>query len=385
MKVGFYYSHEKDWMHHTRENQDLDPLPDNYVNFAKRQISELLTNYGKIDLIWYDTPVQNHEDFNKMCAELIRKYQPECIINGRIGNGLGDYRNIGDRSIVEPGLAGYMESIMTMRLNWGYDKNDDFWKSSDELIKMVSKSACRGSNFLLNIGPTPEGTFPVQDQVRLRDLGEWMEINGEAIYKTKGSPFSKEHAWGSLSQSKEDNFIYLHLWNWRGGFITVNGLLSQVKNASFLDTGEALSFMQDNNTSELIMKLPEINTAEKLRMIKLEVDGKEFNTSKGPDFEALKIEHVTHRKITGIINSINGVDFSITGKHVISSKTGFEIYDEQEETIQFTLNDHVRFRVNKKGDILDVQSINFKEGLDYQIVYSPFKDKPEVEIVTDLQ
>ena len=385
MKVGFYYSHEKDWTHHTRENQDLDPLPDDYVNFAKRQITELLTNYGMIDLIWYDTPVQNHEDFNKMCAELIRKYQPECIINGRIGNGLGDYRNIGDRSIVEPGLAGYMESIMTMRLNWGYDKNDDFWKSSDELIKMVSKSACRGSNFLLNIGPTPEGTFPVQDQVRLRDLGEWMEINGEAIYKTIGSPFSKEHIWGSLSQSKEDNFIYLHLWNWRGGFITVNGLLSQVKNASFLDTGEELSFMQDNNTSELIMKLPEINTAEKLRMIKLEVDGKEFNTSKGPDFEAPKIEHVTHRKITGIINNINGVDFSITGKHVISSKTGFEIYDEQEETIQFTLNDHVRFRVNKNGDILDVQSINFKEGLDYHIVYSPFKDKPEVEIVTELQ
>jgi len=127
MKVGFYYSHEKDWKHHKRQNKDLNPIPEKYVTFAKRQITELLTQYGKIDLIWYDTPVHNHEDFNKMCAGLIRKHQPECIINGRIGNGLGDYKNIGDRSIVDPGMEGYMESIMTMRLNWGYDKNDDFW------------------------------------------------------------------------------------------------------------------------------------------------------------------------------------------------------------------------------------------------------------------
>jgi len=385
MKVGFYYSHEKDWMHHTRRQRDLNPLPDKYVSFVKKQITELLTKYGKIDLIWFDTPVNEHEDFNKMCAELVRKYQPECIINGRIGNGLGDYKNIGDRSIVDPGQAGYMESIMTMRLNWGYDKNDDFWKSSAELIKMVSISACRGSNFLLNIGPTPEGTFTLQDQVRLHDLGKWMEVNGEAIYKTKGNPFPKEHVWGSLSQSKENNFIYLHLWNWSGGSIIVKGLKSQVKNAIFLDTGEKLSFIQDKTVPELIIKLPEINNAKNLRIVKLEVDGKEFNISKGPNFDAPKIKHVTHRKITGRIISINGVDFSITGKHVISSKLGFEIYDEQEETIQFTLNDHVRFRVNKNGEIRDVQSINFKEGLEYHIVYSPYKDKREVEIVTELQ
>ncbi|QGY42535.1 hypothetical protein GM418_02355 [Maribellus comscasis] len=385
MKVGFYYSHEKDWKHHARKNQDLNPLPDKYVDFAKKQITELLTKYGKIDLIWYDTPVQAHEEFNKMCAGLIRKYQPECIINGRIGNGLGDYKNIGDRAIVDPGLTEYMESIMTMRLNWGYDKNDDFWKSSDELIKMVSKSACRGSNFLLNIGPTPEGTFPLQDQIRLRDLGKWMDINGEAIYKTKGSPFPKEHVWGSLSQRKENNFIYLHLWNWTGGPITVNGLKSPVKNAIFLDTGEKLSVVQEKNSTSLMVELPEKNNANMLRIIKLETEGKGFDLTKGPDFEGPKIKHVTSRKITGTITSINGVDFSILGKHVISSKTGCEIYDDQDETIQFTLNDHVRFRLNKNGDIRTVQNINLLEGSKYHVVYSPYQNGWEVEIVTKLE
>ena len=385
MKVGFYYSHEKDWTHHARQNQDRNPLPEKYVSFAKKQITELLTQYGKIDLIWYDTPVQDHKEFNEMCAGLVRKYQPECIINGRIGNNLGDYKNIGDRSIVDPGLAGYMESIMTMRLNWGYDKNDDFWKSSDELIKMVSRSACRGSNFLLNIGPTPEGTFPLQDQVRLRDLGEWMEFNGEAIYKTNGSPFLKEHVWGSLTQSKENNIIYLHLWNWTGGFIKVYGLQSGVKNASFLDTGEKLAFEQNNNLAELIVKAPNINDANTLRIIKLEMEGKKFDISKGPDFVAPAIAHVTHRKITGSITKINGVDFTITGKHVISSQTGYEIYDDKEETVQLTLNDHVRFRTNLNGDIRSVQNMELIEGSIYHVVYSPFKNAPEVEIITKLE
>ncbi|MEN8121643.1 MAG: alpha-L-fucosidase, partial [Bacteroidota bacterium] len=217
IKVGFYYSHEKDWTHHIRKNSDRQPLSKEYIEFSKKQITELLTQYGKIDLIWFDTPVKEHEKFNKMCAGLVRKYQPECIINGRIGNNLGDYKNIGDRAIVNPGEEGYMESIMTMRLNWGFDKNDDFWKSSDELIKMVSKSACRGSNFLLNIGPSPEGRFPIEDQVRLSDLGKWMKLNGEAIYKTKGNPFGKEHSWGSISISKNKPVVYVHLLNWIGG------------------------------------------------------------------------------------------------------------------------------------------------------------------------
>ncbi|UMB59133.1 alpha-L-fucosidase [Lutibacter sp. A80] len=384
MKVGFYYSHEKDWINHVRQNVDLNPISEKYKNFVKQQITELFTNYGKIDLIWFDMPVQKHREFNKMCADLVRKLQPECIINGRIGSGLGDYKNIGDRAIVNPGMAGYMESIMTMRLNWGYDKNDDYWKSSDELIKMVSKSACRGSNFLLNIGPTPEGTFPLQDQVRLDNLGKWMKLNAEAIYKTKGSPFSKEHKWGSLSQSKKNNIIYLHLWNWSGGNITVNGLLSNVESASFLDTHKNLTFTQHKNSSELIVELPKINSSENLRIVKLVVDKKTFDITKGPDFVAPKVKHKEHLKLTGTIHKINGINFTITGRLVTRDKIGKEIYKD-EITTQFTLNDQVRFRINTDGDIREVQSLNLNEGSKYHIVYSSDKNNPEVKIVTELK
>jgi len=379
MRVGFYYSHEKDWTHHKLHQEKLDGIPEKYVELVKQQITELFTQYGKIDVIWFDMPNKEHEEFNKMCAGLVRKYQPECIINGRIGSGLGDYQNVKDRVIVDPGMAGYKESIMTMRLNWGFDKNDDLWKSSNELIGMLSQSACRGSNFLLNIGPKPDGTFPLEDQIRLRDLSEWMKVNGEAIYKTNGGPFLKDDRWGSLTQSKEADFIYLHLYSWTGGDITVKGLKSRVEEASFLDTGEKLTFKQDKKKPVFTIDLPEINSAKRLRIVKLKVDGKIFDTTKGPNFEAPKTHHLNHKSITGTITEINGVDFTISDDK-LSLKKGNEI----NQTKSFTLNEKVRFRTNKNGDIRAVQSPEFNEGQKYRVVYIPYKEGDEVVIVTKI-
>lgn len=385
IKVGFYYSHEKDWTHHIRKNQDTDPLSSDFIEFSRNQITELLTQYGKIDLIWYDTPRKEHEEFNKMCAALIRKYQPECIINGRIGNNLGDYRNIGDRAIVNPGEAGYMESIMTMRLNWGFDKNDDFWKPSSELIKMVSKSACRGSNFLLNIGPTPEGTFPVEDQVRLQDLGVWMKLNGEAIYKTKGNPFGAEHPWGSFSVSKDSPIIYLHLWNWIGGNVKVDGITSRITKATFLDNGALVAFEQNQTDAFLELHLPADNIEDQLKIVKLEVDKVAFDMVKGPDYVAPAVHHVTHKKIVGTIKAIDGISFTFHGRIMASVNGSEEILQEQVTTMEFLLNDHLRFRTNIEGDIRQVQGFDLEIGKKYHIAYSPYTTGPEVEIITLLE
>lgn len=385
IKVGFYYSHEKDWTHHIRQNQDHEPLAQEFIDFSKNQITELLTQYGKIDLIWYDTPRKEHEEFNRMCAGLIRKYQPECIINGRIGNDLGDYRNIGDRAIVNPGEAGYMESIMTMRLNWGFDKNDDYWKPSSELIKMVSKSACRGSNFLLNIGPTPEGTFPIEDQVRLHDLGEWMKLNGEAIYKTKGNPFGKEHPWGSISISKYDPVVYVHLWNWLGGDVEVKGIEAQAQTATFLDDGEQVGIAFNKSDASLKLKLPVDNPGSKLRIVKLEFDKVEFDLERGPDYVAPSVHHVTHRKILGRVTELNGINFTIKGRIMSSVNGSEEILEDKETTLELALNDHVRFRTNNDGDIRLVQGFNLDVGQKCHVAYSPFDSGPVVEIITLLE
>lgn len=384
MKVGFYYSHEKDWTHHIKKTSDEGPLSKEYSEFAKKQITELLTQYGKIDLIWFDTPISQHKEFNEMCAGLVRKYQPECIINGRIGNGLGDYKNIGDRTVVDPGLSGYMESIMTMRLNWGFDKNDNYWKSSDEVIKMLSHSVCRGSNFLLNVGPKPDGTITLEDQVRLHEIGQWMKLNGEAIYQTKGSPFSKEFVWGSLTQSKDKNIMYLHLQDWTGGNIVFKGLMSKVTNASFLDSGKKLSFVQNDNNLEVTIELPLVNTSNKLRIIKLDLDGKKFDVSKGPDFLRPKISDTGRSRIFGKVTNVNGTNFSVIGKRVRDDKDGSEILGDKVETLNFIITDQSRFRKNDGENIYSVESLELKEGENCNVVYGNSKDGYKVEIFTEM-
>jgi alpha-L-fucosidase len=386
MKVGFYYSHEKDWMHHSKTSKDRTPLTAEYRAFALAQIKELFTQYGTIDLIWFDTPVAEHMEFNRECAQLVRKLQPNCIINGVIGRGLGDYKNIQDRAIVKPGQAGYMESIMTMRLNWGYDKNDPYWKSSGDLIRMVSRSACRGSNFLLNIGPTPEGTFPIQDQVRLRDLGAWMQKNGEAIYKTKGSPFTKEHRWGSITYSKKGDAVYLHLMDWQGGTVVLRGLTSAVASATFLDTGEAIPFTPMKDKAELLLALPRQNTSDELRVVKLALaEPVAFDLKKGPDFVAKAVFHVTSTLVQGVVTSVDGTGFTLLGRRKVSNKVGYEQWAEDEESFSFSLNDHVHFRINEGGDILAVQEFGLEEGKTYKVVYSRLKEGSVVEIVTKMR
>ena len=387
LHVGFYYSHEKDWWHHARQTRDTEPLEQAYIDMVKTHLRELFTNYGRIDLIWFDTPTPQHEVFNRECAAMVRELQPHCIINGRIGNDLGDYRNIGDRAIVDPGEEGYFESIMTMRLNWGFDRNDDYWKSSEELIKMVSKSACRSSNFLLNIGPTPEGTFPPEDMVRLSDMGEWMQVNGEAIKKTDGAPFLKVHKWGSVTSNAESKSVYLHLYDWNGGDITFHGLKSPIAGIQLLGSDLPVEYGQDTKDAIVRIKLPAVNSIGAVPVIKLDLKTQpHFDLDKGPDYEPDKVQHVSAAMMRGTITEVNGIHLTIKGFRNTGHKIGYELFSDEETTMKIKLNDHVRFRVSNKGDIRSVQGYPMVAGQNVDIVYTPHRgSEPELEILTLLK
>ncbi len=382
IRVGFYYSHEKDWWHHARQTRDTEPLEQEYIDMVKTHLRELFTNYGRIDLIWFDTPTPQHEQFNRECAAMVRELQPDCIINGRIGNDLGDYRNIGDRAIVEPGEKGYFESIMTMRLNWGFDRNDDYWKSSDELIKMVSKSACRGSNFLLNIGPTPEGTFPPEDMVRLNDMGEWMKVNGEAVHETNGAPFLKVHSWGSITENPDKKRVYLHLYSWDGGSITLNGLKSKIFSAQILGNSEKLKFNQKTGQAIVDIELPSENNTGAVPVICLQLNEKPvYDLERGPDYVAEKVHHVTASMMRGKITKVDGIQFTVRGVRNTGHKLGYELFAETETVMTLSLNDHVRFRTSEDGDIRSVQGYPIVAGQNCDIVYTNHPDGPELEIL----
>jgi alpha-L-fucosidase len=342
---------------------------------------ELLTNYGKIDLIWYDLPSRKHGEFNEKCAAIVRELQPHVILNGRTGrdrNGekLGDYQNIGDRVLVDPGASGYMESIMTMRLNWGYDRNDDFWKPAHQLIRMVCKSASRGSNFLLNVGPTPEGPFPAEDVERIEALGAWMRKNGEAIHATKAGPYGYEHEWGSFTVSKHANKLYLFPWNPAGASITLKGLTSPIQSASLLDDGSKVSFTQDTANALTQLGLPAGLNAQNIRVIELELDGApEFNLEKGPSYQPAKVAHHNHGNFVGKLTDLSDSHFTIHGQ----STRRRPMQDQQ-----FVIPENCRYRTNTAGDVQQVEAFALEVGKQYRITWTKDAENNLPVIITKL-
>jgi alpha-L-fucosidase len=194
----------------------------------KNELKELLTNYGKIGVLWFDGQWETtwtHER-GKDLYEYVRNLQPSIIINNRVDIGregigqtkagfAGDF-GTPEQEIPATGVPGAdWESCMTMNDHWGYNSHDDHWKSSEDLIRKLIDIASKGGNFLLNVGPTAEGVFPQASIQRLKDIGSWMSVNRESIYATQASPF-KDLSWGRCTQKPitGGTRLYLHIFEW---------------------------------------------------------------------------------------------------------------------------------------------------------------------------
>ncbi|MEN8117934.1 MAG: alpha-L-fucosidase [Bacteroidota bacterium] len=366
MRVGLYYSHEKDWYNHKKVRRDTSAVSKDYTEIVRTHLKELLTNYGQIDLIWFDMGINQHRELNQMCYYMVREYQPRCIISSRIGNGLGDYKNLGDRELASPETEGYVESIMTLRLNWGYDKNDNNWKSAEEVISMLSKCACRNSNFLLNMGPQPDGRFTPEEMVRLKAIGRWVKKNGDAIYGAEGSPFKGEYHWGSVT-IKEKN-LFLHLYNWDSGAIQLTGIKNKVNNAQMMDDATPVIFKQDSE--KITISIPQKEKNKIVPVIVLGLENElDVNINDGPTWLPPKIKHITRKEVTGLLISADGNVFSV--------------FDGEKE-VRFELNEDVEYRINDKGNISIVNGYHPEKGKNYRIIYSPWENTI-VEIITLLQ
>ena len=248
LKVGFYYSHRKDWV-----NNKGNACGPEYLKLVEKQLTELLTNYGKVDIMWFDMGRDGGE-VARLCRDLVRKYQPDCVISGRIGGGYGDYTSFKDRHLPPPGSDIDGETCMTTRLNWGYDNDDDNWKSPGEVIRMLSTCACRNSNFLLNLGPKPDGTLCSEEEKRLKAIGEWMVKHAEAVRGTRGLPWGDGGNWGA-TVSKDGRSVYIHIWKWPlAGKIVVETPL-KVAGSAFLSNSEAVRVSRGSGGKSVVLEI----------------------------------------------------------------------------------------------------------------------------------
>ena len=250
MRVGFYFS-QLDWHDpdavgdHKAETfpQGWIVRPDKYIPRMKAQLKDLLTRYGRIDILWFDGDwiddwtLERGRDLE----QYLRGLQPDLIINDRVGKRTpkcGDFHTPEQR-IPANGLPGVdWETCMTMNDTWFYARPEQNWKSNQKLVRMLIETASKGGNFLLNVGPDAEGVIPPPSVERLGAMGRWMRINGESIYGTSASPFARQLPWGRCTQKKLPDGktrLYLHVFDWpKDGKLVVPGLSNEVAAAYLL-------------------------------------------------------------------------------------------------------------------------------------------------------
>src|SRR6202142_1547563 len=257
LRVGFYYS-LMDW-HHPDGALCVtnEAARQRFVAYTHGLIRELMSNYGKIDILWYDvdwplTPEQwESERMNQMVFQL----QPDIIVNDR--NGLDGDFSTPEQHIQAAAKGRAWEACMTLNDSWGYHKADDNWKTPKTVVNNLITCAHGGGNYLLNIGPKPDGSIPAESVAILQAGGKWTAHNATAVYGTERSSLER-HVYANFTQ--RENTVYAHIDDWPGdtpaeqwlsffeppSVISFGGFRTKVKSVQMLAGGKPIAFTQDD-------------------------------------------------------------------------------------------------------------------------------------------
>jgi len=287
MRIGFYYS-LLDWRfpgYFTGREKDPQSV-EAMVQQAHEQVRELMTQYGRIDILWYDggwVPGVEAKDIpgywkSVELNTMVRKLQPEIIINNRAGIE-EDFST--PEQVVQAAEEGrYWETCMTIgdSCGWGYIKNNPNMKTVPQLIQHLVNAAAGGGNYLLNVGPKPDGSIQAEYTTRLKKIGKWMKANGESVYGTdRRSPlFGSQWDSGNLlgQVTVKGSTAYLHFFRWPGGTGTVTGIKNNILAAYFLATGKHVSFEKTDDGKVILKKMPVAPPDPYDTVIVLQLDGK---------------------------------------------------------------------------------------------------------------
>jgi alpha-L-fucosidase len=190
-----------------------------YAAYMRGQVRELLTNYENIGILWFDRggSFGNYGRkkllHSKEMVEMIHTLQPGCLINNRLGFG-ADY-GTPEQVIPESTLGTAFEVCMTLNKHWGYNKNDHEWKNAETIVRNLVDVASKGGNYLLNVGPTAEGVIPEESVAILKEVGAWLNVNGEAVYGTTSGPSGANIRLSANERmTVKPGKLFLHIFDW---------------------------------------------------------------------------------------------------------------------------------------------------------------------------
>ncbi len=301
MPLGFYYSQSQDWHEQGGAGNDWDFGPDqgpdrkelkDYDGYlrgkAEPQVRELLTDYGPVALIWFDTPRMMTPERAQRFASILRTLQPNTLIDGRLG-ARGDYISTGDNVIPAKVQTEYWEVPATTNHTWGFRKDDTDWKSPGEITFKLVDIVSKGGNYLLNVGPMATGVVPQAAQDNLRTVGRWLKVNGDAVYGAGPSPWGEEMGEPSSTGAKDLRGQPLMLSHNEWRVTTRPGKLyftffqeprvpfeipqmkNAIKRAYQLADGKPVEVKQDGDKRELVIERPIVDPMA--TVVVLEIEG----------------------------------------------------------------------------------------------------------------
>ncbi len=271
LRIGWYFS-PMDW-------RDPDFRTQRNAMFVRRmqeELREILSNYGRIDLVWFDW--DGHEPLYDQpnTYRIVKSLQPRIVINNRLDLGKGDndrklLSSFADYCTPEQHLGSYddqhpWETCMTLGTQWGWKPNDTI-KSVSEVVRILANCAGGDGNLLLNVGPMPDGRIEPRQVEVLKGVGDWLRRNGESIYGTRGGPFLPG-TYGAAT--RKGNAIYLHILKWNGDTITLPGLPKKVTEGTLLTGGE-MKFEQTETALRITLS-PQYRQSSDT-VVQLQLDG----------------------------------------------------------------------------------------------------------------
>lgn len=334
LKTGIYYS-LPDWSYNnydvfTREikRYDITKEPtrfNQFLDYYQGQLHEISKQF-KPDLFWFDGDWEHSaEEWRaKETRNLLQQYNPNIIINSRL-KGYGDYDTPEQGVPVEKPTSKYWELCYTMNDSWGYQPFDNNYKTSYMLIRTLVDCISMGGNLLLDIGPKPDGTIPVEQTQILKDLGRWTKKHAEAIYGTAAG-IAQQYFSGKSSLSKDRKTLFLYLENDGNGLVALRGLRSAIKNVSVVGSNQKVSFTKEGFTNWL--NISGVQKDKDITVLKISFDepvrmydakesqaylANENNKAAGNEKTSQKIAALSHNLSTGF-NPVGNLSINQTDK-----------------------------------------------------------------------
>lgn len=277
LRFGLYFS-LIDWhfpQAYPISSNNSDPITPEHHEYNKQQITELLSNYGPISELWFDMGSLTAQQ-SKELADLVHRLQPDCMVSGRLGNDAGDFCVMGDNNYPDYKLATPWQTPASVYdETWGYRSWQQHGKAEDkahEKLEGLIKVAARGGNYLLNIGPRGDGAVVDFEKDVLLQIGDWLKLNGDAIYGSSANPFDTTFSWGEVTA--KTNRLYLHLLKEPAQrTIMLPGLNGKIAKVTLLESGQPLKCRISSNAKGQTIVLPDnFKLDDKVKVLALDLN-----------------------------------------------------------------------------------------------------------------